>query len=69
MAADDLGVAFELAHNRAGVNMLDAGHAHPFGDDAERNGVVLLPGIGPVPRTVQMPDHIIPAGTISPSTG
>jgi hypothetical protein len=36
-------VAFQLAHHRAGVDVVDPGHAHPLADHAEVHAVVLLP--------------------------
>ncbi len=45
-APDDVGIALELTDYRPGVNVIDAGHTHPFGNDAKRNAVVLLAGIG-----------------------
>ena len=32
-------IAFQLADHGAGVNVIDAGKPHPFGDDAERHAV------------------------------
>ena len=59
VAAHRRRVAFELADDGAGVDVVDAGEAHPFGDDAERDAVVLLPRVGDVAGAVQVQDHVV----------
>ena len=39
-------IAFELADDGAGVDVVDAGEPHPLGDHAERHAVRLLPRVG-----------------------
>src|SRR5919108_628086 len=46
VAFDRVGIAFELAHHRPGVDVINAGQARPFRYDAERYSVRLLPRIG-----------------------
>jgi hypothetical protein len=58
-AADHLRVAFELADHGAGVDVVDARHAHPLADDAEVHAVVLLPRVGAVAGAVQVQDHVV----------
>ena len=43
------------------MDVIDAGEAHPFGDNAERDAVAALPRIGRVPCPMQMQDHIVAA--------
>ena len=54
-------VALELADGGAGVDVIDPGHPHPFGDHAERHAVVLLPRVRAVTGAVQVQDHVVPA--------
>src|SRR5208337_1465759 len=54
-------VAFELADDGACVNMIDARKPHPFGDDAERDAVSLLPRVGRMSGAMEMQDHVVPA--------
>ena len=54
-------IALELADHGAGMDVVDAGEPHPFGDDAEVHAVVLLPRIGRVAGAVQVQDHVVPA--------
>ena len=61
VAARRVRIAFQLADHRAGMDVIDAGKAHPFGDDAERDAVRLLPRVGAVPGPVQMQDHVVAA--------
>ena len=54
-------IAFELADDRPGVDMIDAGEAHPLGDDAERDAMQPLPRIRRMSCTMQMQDHVVAA--------
>ena len=54
VAADVAGIALELADDRAGVDVVDADHAAPLGEHAERDAVGLLPRERAVPGTVQV---------------
>ena len=58
-ALDNVRVALELADDRAGVDMVDTRHAHPFGDHAEGDAMGLLPRIGAVPGAMQMQEHVV----------
>ena len=54
-------IAFELADNRAGMNVIDAGEPHPFRDHAERDAMVALPRVGRMSGPMQMQDHVVAA--------
>ena len=53
-------VALELADDGAGVDVVDAGQAHPLGDDPEVDAVGLLPRVGRVAGAVEVQDHVVP---------
>jgi hypothetical protein len=55
------GIAFELADDRARVDVIDAGHAHPLADDAEVHAVVLLARVRRIAGAMQVQDHVVPA--------
>jgi hypothetical protein len=57
------GIAFELAHRRAGMHMVDAREAQPFGDDAEAHAVIFLPRVGAMTRAMHVQDHVVLAAT------
>jgi len=48
----------------SGVNVVDADHAHPLGDDAEADTMILLPRIRAVPGAMQMQDHVVLAAPV-----
>ena len=60
IAARRVGIALELADDRARMNVIDARKAHPFGDDAERHAMRFLPRIGGMAGAVQVQDHVVP---------
>src|ERR1700677_583545 len=45
-ALDNARVSLQLSHDRPRVDVVDAGHAHPLGDNAKGNAMSLLTGIG-----------------------
>ncbi len=55
------GIAFQLADDRTGVDVVDAREAHPFCDDAKRDAVRLLARIGRMAGAVQVQDGVVPA--------
>ena len=57
-------IAFQLADGGAAMQVVDPGHAQPFRDDVEADAVVLLPGIGAVPRRAACAGSIRSAGTV-----
>ena len=57
-------VALELADDGAGVEVVDAGETQPLGDDAERDAVVLLPGVGRVPGAMHVQQHVVLGGPL-----
>jgi hypothetical protein len=57
VAPDHQRVALELAHDRAGVDVVDAEQADPLGDDAERHAVGLLPRVRAVAGAVKVEDQ------------
>ena len=59
VVAGDHGVALELAHDGAGVDVVDARHAAPLGNDPEADPVALLAGVGAVAGPVQVQDHAV----------
>ena len=52
-------IALELADRGARMDVIDAGQPHPFGDDAERDAMGLLAGVGAVAGAVQVQDHVV----------
>jgi hypothetical protein len=54
-----VGVALQLADDRAGVDVIDARQPHPLGDDAEADAVRLLARVGAVPGAVQVEQHAV----------
>jgi hypothetical protein len=52
-------IALELSDRRAGVDVIDSGHPHPFCDHAKRHAVVLLPRVGRVARAMQVQHHVV----------
>ena len=58
-ALDHQRIAFELADDRARVDVVDAGHAHPLADDAEVHAVILLARVGRIAGAVQVQDHVV----------
>ena len=58
-ALDHERIAFELADHGAGMDVIDAGHAHPLADDAEVHAVVLLARIGGITGAMQVQNHVV----------
>ncbi len=58
------GIALELAHRRAGVQMIDACEAQPLGDDSEADAVVLLARVGAMSGTMHVQDHVVLAAPV-----
>ena len=57
-------VAFELADCGPGVQVVDAAHAQPFGDHAERYAMILLPRVSAVAGAVHVQHHVILAAPV-----
>ena len=54
-----LPVALQLAHHRAGVQMITAGQAQPLGQHPEMDPVILLPVDDRVQGTVNVQQHAV----------
>ena len=52
-------VTLELAHRRAGVQVVHPRQAQPLGHHAKGHAVVLLPGVGAVAGAVHVHDHVV----------
>ncbi len=60
-AEDMCRVGVPAVSDGAGMNVIDAGHAHPFADDTKVHAMVLLPRAGRIPRPLEVQDHVVPA--------
>ena len=57
-------IAFELADRGAGMDVIDAGQAHPFGNHAEADAMILLARVRAVPGAMQVQDHVVVAAPV-----
>ena len=54
-----VGIAFELAHDRAGVDVIDTRQSHPLADHAEGDAMIPLTRVGRMTGPVQVQQHIV----------
>ena len=52
-------IAFQLADDGAGVDVIHTRHAHPFGNHAKRHAVIFLARVGAVAGAMQMQNHVV----------